>query len=96
MKVSPLLTRGLVPVAFIIRPKSPKILFMNNNELETENTGIKKNISGLGQQIIGEIELIGGVLTGDPITQAEGEFNLEVGEIRDEIEETMSEDSEGS
>lgn len=69
---------------------------MNNNELETENTGIKKNISGLGQQIIGEIELIGGVLTGDPITQAEGEFNLEVGEIRDEIEETMSEDSEGS
>ena len=69
---------------------------MNNNELETENTGIKKNISGLGQQIIGELEIIGGVLTGDPITQAEGEFNLEVGEIRDEIEETMSEDSEGS
>lgn len=51
----------------------------------------KGRVSALGQQIIGEIETIGGILTGDPITQAEGEFNLEVGEIRREIEETDSE-----
>jgi uncharacterized protein YjbJ (UPF0337 family) len=47
----------------------------------------KGRVSAFGQQIIGEIEAIGGILTGDPITQAEGEFNLEVGEIRREIEE---------
>ena len=51
----------------------------------------KRRVSALGQQIIGEIETIGGILTGDPITQAEGEFNLEVGEIRQEIEEDDSE-----
>jgi uncharacterized protein YjbJ (UPF0337 family) len=28
------------------------------------------------------------VLTGDPNTQAEGEFNVEVGDIREELEET--------
>ena len=27
------------------------------------------------------------MLTGDPLTQAEGEFNVEVGEIREELEE---------
>ena len=67
---------------------------MSNNELETENTGIKKNISGLGQRIIGEIEVIGGVLTGDPTTQAEGEFNVEVGTVREEIEEGLGQDDE--
>jgi uncharacterized protein YjbJ (UPF0337 family) len=51
----------------------------------------KGRVSALGQQIIGEIETIGGILTGDPITQAEGEFNLEVGEIRREIEENEGE-----
>lgn len=47
----------------------------------------KRGISGLGQKIIGEIETIGGVLTGDPLTQAEGEFNVEVGDVREEAEE---------
>ena len=47
----------------------------------------RRGISGLGQKIIGEIETIGGVLTGDPLTQAEGEFNVEVGEVREEAEE---------
>ena len=64
---------------------------------ETENqenggeTQKKSGISGLGQKIIGEIETIGGVLTGDPLTQAEGEFNVEVGEVREEIEEAEEE-----
>jgi uncharacterized protein YjbJ (UPF0337 family) len=60
----------------------------------TENeskSGIKKSITGLGQKIIGEIETIGGVLTGDPNTQAEGEFNVEVGTVREGLEDTAEE-----
>ena len=52
---------------------------------------LKDSISGLGQKIIGEIETIGGVLTGDPNTQAEGEFNVEVGTVREELEDAASE-----
>lgn len=63
---------------------------MNEPE-EKEGHGIADKISGLGQKIIGEIETIGGVLTGDPITQAEGEFNVEVGDVREDIEEDLEE-----
>jgi uncharacterized protein YjbJ (UPF0337 family) len=31
------------------------------------------------------------VLTGDPNTQAEGEFNAEVGDVREDIEEDLAE-----
>jgi uncharacterized protein YjbJ (UPF0337 family) len=61
---------------------------MSENESNNEG-GFKEKISGLGQKVIGEIETIGGVLTGDPNTQAEGEFNVEVGDIREELEETV-------
>lgn len=54
---------------------------------EENESGIKEKIGGLGQKIIGEIETLGGVLTGDPNTQAEGEFNVEVGDIREDLEE---------
>ena len=61
---------------------------MNQRESEdTEKHGLADKISGLGQKIIGEIETIGGVLTGDPITQAEGEYNVEVGDVRQDLEE---------
>ena len=53
----------------------------------SEKHGLKDRISGLGQKIIGEIEEVGGALTGDPTTQAEGQFNVEVGEIREELAE---------
>ena len=43
-------------------------------------------VSGSLQKIIGELEAVGGVLTGDPGAIGEGEFNIEVGEIRQEIE----------
>lgn len=65
---------------------------MNEPE-EKEGHGLADKITGLGQKIIGEIETIGGVLTGDPITQAEGEFNVEVGEVREDIEEDLEESS---
>jgi uncharacterized protein YjbJ (UPF0337 family) len=58
---------------------------------DEEKHGIKEKISGLGQKIIGEIESIGGILTGDPNTAAEGEFNVEVGTVREEIEDDLEE-----
>lgn len=61
------------------------------NEENVENDKPSGRLSGLGQKIIGEIEVIGGILTGDPLTQAEGEFNVEVGEVREEIEEDLDE-----
>ncbi|MBX3288231.1 MAG: hypothetical protein KF855_02705 [Acidobacteria bacterium] len=57
---------------------------------ETEH-GLADKISGLGQKIIGEVEMIGGILTGDPNTTAEGEFNLEVGDLREDVEEDLEE-----
>jgi len=63
------------------------------NETEGhDRLGLKDRISGTAQYIIGEIETIGGVLTGDPLTQAEGEFNVEVGSVRDEIEDELEND----
>jgi uncharacterized protein YjbJ (UPF0337 family) len=65
---------------------------MNQDEKEeTGKPGLADKISGLGQKIIGEIETIGGVLTGDPITQAEGEYNAEVGDVREDLEEDQEE-----
>ncbi len=63
---------------------------MTNPEPEEHGT-LKDRITGLGQKIIGEIEEIGGALTGDPTTIAEGELNVEVGEMREELEEDRAE-----
>lgn len=67
------------------------------NEPEVKNEeggGLKDKITGAAQVIIGEIETFGGVLTGDPTTQAEGELNVEVGTVRDEIETELEESEE--
>jgi hypothetical protein len=70
---------------------------MENGQEEEEKEGLGGKISGAAQFIIGEIETIGGVLTADPITQAEGEYNVEVGTVREEIEADLeqSEEKEG-
>ena len=63
----------------------------------TENEhkkGLKDSITGLGQVIIGEIETLAGVINADPLAQAEGEFNVEVGTIREEIEEDLEKNDE--
>ncbi len=57
----------------------------------SEENIIAENISGVGQKIIGEIEMIGGILTGDPVTAAEGEFNVEVGDVRGQAEDSLEE-----
>ncbi|CAN5274208.1 hypothetical protein BH10ACI1_BH10ACI1_28890 [soil metagenome] len=50
-----------------------------NNKHEEQHT--KEKLEAVGQLIVGEIEKIGGILTADPITQAEGEYNLEAGSL---------------
>jgi hypothetical protein len=67
-------------------------MFMQN---EPENENAEENehpftsrITGLGQKIIGEIEELAGVVNADPLAQAEGEFNVEVGTVREDLEES--------
>lgn len=62
---------------------------------DEQKHGIIEKISGLGQAIIGEIETLAGVINADPLAQAEGEFNVEVGTIRDEIEEDLEDKGNG-
>jgi hypothetical protein len=45
---------------------------------EKENPVIEK-LEAAGQVIIGELEKIGGIITADRLTQAEGDFNIEAG-----------------
>lgn len=66
----------------------------NHEDDQEHKHPIADHITGLGQRIIGEIEAIGGVLTGDPTTAAEGEFNVEVGELREETEEDLEKGEE--
>ena len=54
-----------------------------------EHHSLKDSISATGQRIIGEFERLGGILTADPLTEAEGEFNVEVSELRDETEDDL-------
>jgi uncharacterized protein YjbJ (UPF0337 family) len=67
---------------------------MNDQEEKEKKSGLASSIGGFGQKVLGEIETFGGILTGDPITQAEGEFNVEVGDVRQELEEELEETDE--
>ncbi len=58
---------------------------MAENDTEHKHS-IKDSITGLGQKIIGEIESLAGVINADPLAQAEGEFNVEVGTVREKLE----------
>ncbi len=57
---------------------------MKETEKPDENT-LGENLSAVGQIILGEIEKIGGILTGDPITNAEGEYNIGAGAAHQEV-----------
>lgn len=68
---------------------------MDENESEQdEKHGLIEKVSGLGQAIIGEIETLAGVINADPLAQAEGEYNVEVGTIREEIEDDLEEEKD--
>ncbi len=59
-----------------------------SEEIETNHT--TENLESVGQMIIGGIEEIGGILTGDPMTRAEGAFNLDLGEARQEANKNLT------
>lgn len=61
-----------------------------NNE---ENPTIEK-LESVGQIIIGEMEKIGGILTADPVSQAEGELAEDAGELRYETADAMDDEEE--
>ncbi|MBA3335416.1 MAG: hypothetical protein H0T08_07385 [Acidobacteria bacterium] len=63
---------------------------MTDETKENEKSGLTENLSAVGQMIIGEIEAIGGILTGDPVTRAEGEFNVEVGSLHQETNKNLT------
>jgi len=63
---------------------------MTNENKEKEESGLGENLSAVGQMIIGEIETVGGILTGDPVTRAEGEFNVEVGKLHQESNKNLT------
>lgn len=63
-------------------------------EVEEQNAGkanhTTENLESVGQMIIGGLEQIGGILTGDPVTRAEGEFNAEVGSLHQEANKNLT------
>ncbi len=66
---------------------------MTEDQRDDEHrSGFKNTITGLGQKIIGEIEELAGVINADPLAQAEGEFNVEVGSVREKLEESGPEE----
>ncbi len=68
-----------------------KLKTMNDqNNSDNEKHGLGDTIKGFGQVIIGEIETLAGVVNADPLAQAEGEFNVEVGTVREELEDDLA------
>lgn len=62
----------------------------NTGQPETETNHTEENLQSVGQMIIGAVEQIGGILTGDPTTRAEGEFNAEVGSLHQETNKNLT------
>ena len=58
---------------------------MENHEEKSEEGSLAENLAAVGQIVLGEIEKIGGILTGDPITNAEGEYNIGAGAAHQEV-----------
>ena len=61
----------------------------DENENQKEDS-LTENLSAVGQIIIGELESIGGVLTADPITQAEGDYNIGAGALHQESNKVLT------
>ncbi len=66
----------------------------NKEHSNADDSSVTDKLAGMVQKTIGGLEEIGGILTADPITAAEGEYNVEVGSIREEIGEDMEESEE--
>jgi len=59
-----------------------------------EPNSAKENLKAVGQIIAGELETIGGILTGDPISQAEGELTVDAGTAHLESSEGLTDAEE--
>jgi uncharacterized protein YjbJ (UPF0337 family) len=59
------------------------------NEAEQKPSHLRDKLRGAAQSIIGEIEELAGVINADPLAQAEGEFNVEVGTAREEAADEL-------
>ncbi|MCY7344611.1 MAG: hypothetical protein LH614_00165 [Pyrinomonadaceae bacterium] len=62
----------------------------NTEPKDTETNHTTENVQSVGQMILGEIEKIGGILTADPTTQAEGDYNLEAGALRQQSNKNLT------
>ena len=62
----------------------------NKEAEESDANHTTENLESVGQMIIGGIETVGGILTGDPVTRAEGEFNTEVGILHQEANKNLT------
>ncbi len=63
---------------------------MTDENEEQNESSLSENLAAVGQIIVGQIETIGGVLTGDPVTRAEGNFNVEVGNLHQESNKALT------
>ena len=63
-------------------------------EENEEPNSAAENLKAVGQIIVGEIEAIGGILTGDPITQAEGGLTVDAGTAHLETSEALADAEE--
>lgn len=61
------------------------------NETEKKDGKLVEKLESVGQMILGEIETIGGILTGDPVSQAEGQLAEAAGEVHFETAEQLAE-----
>lgn len=68
---------------------------MENEEIKDEEKhSLKEELSAIGQIIVGELESIGGIITADPTSRAEGDLTADAGIIREKfIRESDEEDS---
>ena len=62
----------------------------DKEQQETEVNHTTENLKSVGQMIIGGLEQVGGILTGDPVTRAEGEFNAGVGNLHQESNKVLT------
>ena len=67
---------------------------MTDENKKRDDNSTKEKLEGMAQVVIGEIESLGGVITGDPTTSAEGDFNVQVGTLHQEAAEALDEDDE--
>ena len=67
-----------------------EFFIMTDENEEQKESSLSENLAAVGQIIVGQIETIGGVLTGDPITRAEGDFNVGVGNLHQESNKNLT------